>query len=351
MTCCLAQAGRNCDGFLFRDDPLNDDRDCAGLLMAEIFEIVFPVFALAAIGYVAVRSGLLSAAAGDGLTSFVVNLAIPVLLFRSLAVADYSGNSPWGLWFTYLCGIIVAWGGAIFLIAFIVKRGYRASVIAGVAASFSNLVLVGIPLAERAFGPEGLALHFLLISVHLPFMMAASTFLMEFAVRADGAETSPMRPLSVAKTLLMNFAKNPLIIGILLGAVWHFGGWGIGGQFAQILDLIGRTAGPLALFALGMSFVKYGIRGNWKPAIGLSLLSVVVMPASVLFVGTQVVELSPLALKVAVVAAACPTGVNGYLFAVYFKVAEGLASSAIVIATLMSLVALPFWLSVASAYS
>lgn len=319
--------------------------------MADIFDIVFPVFALTALGYVCARTGLLSKETGDGLANYVVNLAIPVLLFRSLAVADYSGTSPWELWFTYLCGIIVAWGGAIFLVAIVAKRGYRASIIAGVAASFSNLVLVGIPLAERAFGPEGLALHFLLVSVHLPFMMAVSTFLMEFAVRADGVETAAMRPLAVARNLLTNFIKNPLIIGILLGGFWHVTGWGVGGQFAQILDLIGRTAGPIALFSLGMSFVKYGIRGNWKPAIGLGLLSVLVMPGVVLFVGTQFLVLSPLALKVAVVAAACPTGVNGYLFAVYFKIAEGLASSAIVIATLMSLIALPFWLSVVAAYS
>ena len=318
--------------------------------MSEILEIVLPVFALAGIGYLVAATRLLSREAGDGLASFVVNLAIPVLLFRSLATAEFAGASPWIFWLTYLSGIVLAWMGAIILIAGIVRRGYRASVIAGVAAAFSNLVLVGIPLIERAYGTLGLNVHFLLLAVHLPFMMAISTFLMEFAARADGVDDTPISVAGIARRLTINFAENPIIIGILGGVAWRYTDIGIGGQPAQIIDLIARTAAPLALFSLGMSFVKYSVHGNWQPAIGLALLSVVAMPAVVLFVGTNVFYLPPLWLKVAVLGAACPSGVNGYLFATYFKVAEGLASSTIVIATLMSLVTIPYWLSALSTY-
>ena len=318
--------------------------------MSDIFSIALPVIGLAGLGYLAAITGLLSREAGDGLASFVFNLAIPVLLFRSLATAEYSAGSPWYFWLTYGAAILVAWVGAIVLIALIVRRGYRASIIAGVAAGFSNLVLVGIPLVERAYGQDGLNIHFVLLAVHLPFMMAVSTFLMEFAARADGAEDAPLSVVGVAGELLKSFAVNPIIIGILAGAGWYFTGLGLAQAPTQIMDLIGRTAGPLALFSLGMSFVKYGIRGNWQPGIGLAFLSVVVMPAVALFVGTHILALPPLWLKVAVLGAACPTGVNAYLFATYFKVAEGLASSTIVLAALMSIITIPFWLSVLAAY-
>lgn len=318
--------------------------------MAEIYEVVFPIFALAAIGYLSVISGLLPRESTDALAAFVFNVAIPVLLFRSLATAKFSDGDPWALWLSYFPAVLVAWILAVILVAGIVKRGYRASIIAGVAAAFSNLMLVGTPLAERAFGTAGLNIHLLLIAVHLPVMMVISTVLMEIAIRWDGVETSKLSWSSLSLNLLKNLALNPIAIGIVAGSVWRFTGVQIYTPVGQVIDLIGRTAGPLALLALGMSFVKYSIRGNWQPAIFLGLFSVAVMPAFVLFMGTQVFHLQPLWLKVAVLGAACPTGVNAYLFAVHFKVAEGLSSSAIVISALMSIISIPIWLSILTAY-
>lgn len=309
-----------------------------------------PVFALAAIGYASVRSGLLDRAASKGLATFVFNIAIPVLLFRSLASASVPDGSPWLYFLTYLAAICVAWALSMALMRFIAGRGWRASVIAGVAGGFSNLVLVGIPLIERAFGPEALALHFLLLGVHLPFMMALATFLMEFAARADGADDSPVRAGEVLVRLFRNFSTNPIIIGILAGVAWRLTGWDLPLPAVPVLDMIARTAGPLALLSLGMGLVEYSIRGNWQPAVGVSFIALVIMPTVALIAGLYVFDLSPLWLKVTVLAAACPTGVNAYLFATYFNRAEGFASSSIVIAALGSLITLPFWLGILAGY-
>ncbi|MEE9374766.1 MAG: AEC family transporter, partial [Rhizobiaceae bacterium] len=70
-----------------------------------------------------------------------------------------------------------------------------------------------------------------------------------------------------------------------------------------------------------------------------------VMPAVVYFVGSYVLPLPPLWLKIAVLLAACPTGINAYLFATYFKIAQGLATNTIVLTLIGSLVTIPFWLS------
>ena len=156
--------------------------------------------------------------------------------------------------------------------------------------------------------------------------------------------------MGCAKNMGRSFIENPIMWGIVLGSLWRFTDMGINMRVDGLIDLIARTAVPLALFSLGMSFVKYGIRGNWQPAIGLALVSVLVMPSVVLFAGTLIFALPALWLKVAVVAAACPTGVNAYLFATYFRTAEGLASSSIVIAALMSILTLPFWLAVMQTY-
>ena len=122
-------------------------------------------------------------------------------------------------------------------------------------------------------------------------------------------------------------------------------GLGITGITKQVTDLLAGTTGPLALISLGMGLIKYGIRGNLAPAVLLSLLSLVALPGVVWLAGSQVFQLPPIWLAVAVLGAACPTGVNAYLFAIHFKTGEGLATNSIILSTTGSILTLPFWLS------
>ena len=108
--------------------------------------------------------------------------------------------------------------------------------------------------------------------------------------------------------------------------------------------LIGSTAGPVSLFAMGMSLTRYGLRGDLFSAIVVSVLSLTLMPAIVYTLG--VAMLPPLWLKVAVLTAACPAGINSYLFAVYFKSNEKLAATTIVVSTLISVVSISVWLTI-----
>ncbi|MEE9376341.1 MAG: AEC family transporter [Rhizobiaceae bacterium] len=314
--------------------------------MEAIVDIVLPVFCLIAIGYLVAKFKFLDEAAGDGLANYVIKVAVPVLLVRSIATAQYNDVNPWAFIAVYFIAVLVTWFGGTILLGLIFKRGYRTSVIAGVSAAFSNLVLLGIPIVERAYGAPGLQILFFLIAFHLPIMMSMSTVLMEHAVRADGVEERPLQLLTVGRSLFRNLAKNPIIIGIFIGIMWRFSGFGVGGLAGQVMDLLARTTGPLALFSLGMGLIKYGIKGNLLPAIGLVGLSLIVMPATVLLVAQYLLPLPPLWLKVAVLLAACPTGMNAYLFATYFKIAEGLATNTIVLSLVGSVVTIPIWLSI-----
>ena len=315
--------------------------------MEDILHIVLPAFLLIGLGYLFARVGYLGESVGDALADFVFKVAVPVLLMKSIATAEFSGANPWTFVLVYFLSIGAVWVLAILIIRLIFKRGSRAAVIAGVAAGFSNLVLLGIPLVERAYGQEGLQILLFLISVHLPGMMAISTFLMEHAVRSDGIEQGKIQLTTIARNLGRNLMVNPIVIGIFAGLLWRLTGIGIGGIAAQVMDLLAKTTGPLALVSLGMSLIKFGIRGNLFAAVSLAALSLLAMPAVVYLLATTLFALPPLWFKVALLGASCPTGVNAYLIANYFKNAEGLASSTIVLALLGSLVTIPLWLSLA----
>lgn len=317
--------------------------------MGDIIDIVVPVFCLIGLGYAIARSGYLGAAAGDGLTDFVFRVAVPILLMKSIATAQFAAGEGWAVWLgflaAYFLGVLIVWVGAVLLVGRVFGRDHRAAMISGVAAGFANLVLMGIPLVQRAFGEEGLQAFFILLAVHLPLMMTISTFGIEIAARADGVDETPLGVVSIAKSLARNLLKNPLIIGILIGIVWRLLGFDISGVAKQVTDLLGSTTGPLALVALGMGLIKYGIRGNLAPAFVLSVLSLLGMPAVIWFAGSHIFQLPSLWIAVAVLGAACPTGINAYLFATHFKTGEGLATNTIVLSTLGSIITLPLWLS------
>ena len=160
----------------------------------------------------------------------------------------------------------------------------------------------------------------------------------------------PPAPPSLKETgrrVLRNLLTNAIVVGILCGLAWRATGLPIEGHLDEVAKLLGNTAGPLALFALGMSLPRYGLRGDIVPAIVVSALSLIVMPALAWFFLTRL-SLPVSWVRGAVITAASPLGVNAYLLAVYFKAGEKLAATATLISTVASVVTLSLWLSVLS---
>lgn len=316
--------------------------------MSEIFSIILPVFALIGLGYLVAVTGLLAMDVSEAVAKFVFVIAIPALLMKTLATADFTGANPWVFWTAYFCGVALIWLLARIIIFNLFGRDQRSAVIAGVSAAFSNIVLTGIPIIERAYGEGGIAILLLLVAVHMPVMMTISTLLMEHAVRADGIEKSPYNLASLLTKIIKNLITSPIIMGITAGVLWRVSTIPYSGLLADTAATLGATAGPLALFSVGMSLNKYGIKSNLLQGSLLASLSLIVFPATIYILTIHVFQLPPNWARVAVIAAALPTGVNAYLFATHFKVAEGLATNTIILTILGSSITLSFWLWVMS---
>ncbi len=310
--------------------------------MSEVAQIVLSIFGLIGIGYALVRSGYLSQDVGDGLAEFVFSVAIPVLLFRTLAEADFHGVSPWGLWAGYFGGAAAAWILSHRMIRRVFGRDARAGVVAGVSASFANTVMLGIPLIQHAFGEAGMVSILIIISVNMPVMVFASIVANEWAMRADGLATGETDRLDLARRFVAALATNPIIVGIVVGALWRLSGWPISGVPAVLIDNMAAVAGPSALLASGMGLARYGVSGNVRPALLITVLKLAVMPAIVLAIGSAV-GLPPLAVAVLTLTAACPTGVNAYLIASRFGTGQALASNSMTISTGIAVATTAAW--------
>ena len=304
--------------------------------LSDIAIIVLPVFGMVGVGFLSAKVGLVSDRASDGLAEFVFSLAVPVLIFKTLSESQLPQAQPWGYWISYFTGAFLVFGLAMVYARRVLGRGHLEAVILGFTAGQANTVFVGVPLILKAYGEEGAVPLFLLIAVHLPVMMVAAT------VMAEGQA-------GISRAMLKRLAKalafNPVLLGIYLGGIARLTGIQTSGVPKQLVDMLAAAATPCALIALGLSLKRYGIRGGIAPASVLSALKLGVHPLVVLLL-TFVFPMPPVWAGVAVLFAAMPCGINGYLLAQRYGVAVGTASSAVSLSTGLAVFTIAFWLYV-----
>lgn len=304
--------------------------------IADIAVIVLPVFGMVAIGFGAAQLGLVTEKASDGLAEYVFNLALPVLIFRTLSGAQLPHAQPWGYWISYFAGAFFVFALAMLAARRLFGAGHQESVIHGFAAGQANTVFVGVPLILKAYGEEGAVPLFLLIAIHLPIMMIAATVLLE-----GGAGFSRASVLRLLKML----ALNPILVGIYAGGVAQLLGVHASGIPRQLVDLLAASATPCALVALGLSLRHYGVSGDMRPPVLISFLKLMVHPAAV-YLLTLVLPMPRVWAGVAVLFAAMPSGINGYLLAQRYGVAVTTTTSAVSLSTACAVVSVAFWLLV-----
>lgn len=300
--------------------------------MQSFIEVGLPLFGIVLLGYVAARVGWLAEATVDGLSRYVFDFAIPLLLFRSMATLEAIEVAPWRLLASYY--------GAAFAVFALGAAGARfvgadapgEAATMGFGASFSNTVLLGIPLVLTLYGEQGALPLFMLVALHSLLLLTTAIVTLELARgRRDRLAGDVGRSLR-------NLATNPILLGLAAGLLWRATGWSLATPLDRIVDALGGTASPCALFAMGGSLSRYRVRGHVREAVLVTALKNFVMPALVWLLATRAFDIDPVWAKVAVVVAAMPTGVNVYLFAHRYDAGTGIASSAVVISTTVSLV-------------
>jgi malonate transporter and related proteins len=301
--------------------------------MTDLLFIVLPVFLLIASGYVARFFNLLSARTGDGLSDFVFTLAVPCLLFRTLAKAELPLVQPWGYWIAYFTGVAICWTLATMIATRLFQRSGTAAVACGFSAAQSNTVLIGIPIIFKVFGEAGAVPLALLLAVHLPLTMTAATLL------AEGRQAS-------FRQILRRLVSQPIIVGILVGVLARPFAGALPQPLWTVTDALAGAAVPCALVTLGIALHRYGLESGLKLPLVLSALKLGLHPLIVYCLATMVFDLPPAWTGVAVMFAACPCGINAYLFAERYKDGMAEASTAIALSTLLSVLTMVGWLAV-----
>jgi len=306
-------------------------------VLVEILNIVAPVFLVVGAGYLAVRTGIIGAEPIDHLMKFAIQFAIPCLLFRATSSIDLAAAFDWRILLAYYAAAIASFGATFFIVKNLFRRRPGEAVGVAFAALFSNLVLLGLPISERAWGADSMTPNFALVSVNAPTCYLIGITAMEL-LRADGRGAT-----ETSRIVLRAMFRNSLMIGIGLGFIVNISEVGLPGPLIAAIDLLAKASLPVALFALGGVLTRYSLSRSLGEASLISMLSLVLQPALTLLLGQQL-QLPEATVKSIVLMSAMAPGLNAYLFASMYNRGLDAAASTVLMSTLLSVFTVSAWL-------
>ena len=310
--------------------------------MNALLDVILPVFVVIGFGYAAAKAGIFTESAVDGLMRFAQTFAVPCLLFRSIARLDLAATFDPALIGSFYIGAFAGFAAGFAGARLIFRRPVTDAVAIGFCCLFSNSLLLGLPITERAYGPDALAGNYAILSIHAPLFYAFGITLMEL-VRSQG---SGIAPAKLARQVLRAIFSNALVLGITAGLIVNLGGIPLPEVLFDGIDMIARAAIPAALFGLGGVLVRYRTEGDRATIAMVCAISLILHPAVTWGLGRFAFGLDTAQLRSAVMTAAMAPGVNAYLFANLYGVGTRVAASSVLLATAASIVTIWGWLHV-----
>jgi malonate transporter len=310
--------------------------------MLSILAVIAPIFALIALGYVAVRQRLYPAEGVKALIAFVNNFATPCLLFYSIGTSDFRSAFNIGIIGPYYFGAFVCFAIGIVVARRIFGNRPGESVAVGFSGTFTNTVLVGLPIMSRAYGEGALPVTLSIIGLHGAILLTLGMVTMELT-RRDG------QPLGATLVLaIKRVGSNPLIWGILGGIALSLSGLELAEPVAAFFSMLGQAVVPAALFGIGGALNEFKLSDNWKQALVASLIKLIIHPMIGYALMIWVFQVPMDIARYGILLSSMPAGINIYVFATYYDRGVSVAANTILISTVLSAVTIAGWLFVLS---
>ena len=302
--------------------------------------IISPLVLVALLGFICTKSKWLKRSQLDALSQFTFYISIPAFLFVQMSNADLSKHVSFSLFAAFYLPVLlsyaIAWLANYFFHTQLNKQ-YSASAVYALSVSYSNTIIVGLPILLAAFGEQVVGIVFLIVTFHSAILFSLTSAL---SFHQQGPHWQKFR----GQRFIKQTFNNPVIVSILLGLVFNLLAVDFPPMITSTLTLVGQPAIPLALFILGASMTFYQVRKEIKFITLATILKLLLLP-SLVFVGAHYIfALESMVTTVLVILSASPTGVNAYLIAKSQGYHQETVAGTVVVSTLVSIVTLPFWL-------
>lgn len=299
----------------------------AGILaLMDTFLLLLPDFSLILLGALLRRYGGFGEGFWPGLEKLVYFVLFPALLFGALARAQIDLDTTLPL---FLAGLVVMGSGFLLGLAARPFAGLSSMGFASrVQCAFRFNTYIGMAIAGKVHGAEGLATMGVLCGTMVPFANVMAVGLM--ARHGQGG-------------VFRELAKNPLILATLAGLAFNLLGGTLAVPAQSFLTRLADASIALGLLAVGAALRWGQAGGRWTGSVWIMSVKLLCLPAVVWFVGPWL-GLSGAARDVAVIFAALPSASSAYILAMRMG-GDGPGVAWLISATtLLAVPTLTFWL-------
>ena len=292
---------------------------------------LFPVFALLLFGHLLKRFGFTHDAFLKTADKLIYYIFFPVLLFWKIGAApsDLMGDS--GLYKAAICAVICVYVLSSLYIKLFKVPAFQAGSFSQSCYRFNTYI--GMAVMLNALGEDGARQFSILIGLIIPIINILAVSILSWY--SEKKVSLPQRIGLTVKALI----SNPLIIACIVGA----GYWKLIGGFPVFIEntfsLASFVTLPLALFSIGGTLTLDSIKNHFKLSLVASVFKLVILPLTG-YLFLKVFDATGISFKVGMLYFTLPTSTALYILSSQLSSDTQLASSAIALSTLLSVISL-----------
>ena len=301
-----------------------------------ILSTILPIFIVVVLGWAFHQKGFIPQAfLGPG-NRLVFYLAIPAMIFRSIARSSLTSQFDIRVVLTTLAAVIAVFGLTWFAAGFIrvARTGQRGTFVQ--STFHGNIGYIALAIAFYALGNEGLVRA----SIIAGFVMILQNLLAIFILQyySDNAAIKGKASLALVKIL-----GNPVILSSIAGILVSFFGIPIPKVMDQTLEIIGGLALPMALLIIGASLTFDLVRIRILSVLSASVIKLIVLPG-LGFAGYRLLGISPQDYLPGLILLATPTATIAVVMAHEIDGDMDFAVATVSVSTLLSAITFSAWL-------
>ncbi len=306
--------------------------------MLEILKVIAPLFLIILAGAFLQRLKVADEKWEDVLNAFALKVGLPALIFYALSQAKISLSEQADLLIANSIFLV-----ASFAIAYALGKIFRLKGIMSrtifICLAFGNVAYLGIPTLVQVSGDNILPTASLIVAVYLFWF---------FTIGIGGLEYSHIKKKrDLIKTILLNLVKNPLLIAVILGILVASFSIELPEIISSSIQMVGASVTPVVLVVIGLFIGKtrIGKLKKWIPVIVFSAITLLVLPA-LFFFGVKLAGYNPSQFTSSIIEAAMPLAITPFALAKQYKLQERFIARSIVMSTVLSVITIPFWISI-----
>lgn len=299
--------------------------------MLDILSITGPIYLCIALGYLATRHGLFERADMRVFGKFVINLALPALLFNALSQRSVAEVFNGRYLLAYALGSLLMLGLAMLWFRKARRESMSRSAIMAMGMACPNSGYVGYPVLLLTLGAPvaGVVLALNMVVENLliiPVLLA----LADMDRHAAG-----QWPRLLAQTL-KGLARNPMILAIVAGFLVSALGIAVPSPVTRTVTLFAQASSALSLFVIGGSLVGLQLQGMRAAVAQIDAGKLLLHPLCMLLVMGLLVPIGDVQMRTALLLTGAMPTMGIYAILAQRHGHEGLASAALLVGTMAS---------------